>query len=116
MGGSASGRRIMKVDPLPGCDHTRTSPPWFCTVCLTMLSPSPDAAGVARAGRVDAVEPLEHALEFVGLDADALVGDGDLDGAVDDLRADADPATLARVRDRVRDQVVHGDASRARSP
>ena len=42
MGGSASGSRIMNVDPLPGLDHTRTSPPWFCTVCLTMLSPRPE--------------------------------------------------------------------------
>jgi len=37
----ASGRRMVKVDPLPCYDQTRTSPPWFCTACLTMASPSP---------------------------------------------------------------------------
>src|SRR5690606_1995581 len=38
---TASGRRMVKVDPLPGWDHTRTSPPWFCTMCLTIARPSP---------------------------------------------------------------------------
>ena len=32
----------MNVDPRPGRDQARTSPPWFCTVCFTMLRPSPE--------------------------------------------------------------------------
>jgi hypothetical protein len=28
---SATGSRIMNVEPRPGFDHARTSPPWFCT-------------------------------------------------------------------------------------
>src|SRR5690606_4755512 len=37
----ASGSRMVNVDPLPSCDHSRTSPPWFCTTCFTMLRPRP---------------------------------------------------------------------------
>ena len=40
------------------------------------------AARVAAAGRVDAEEALEHAIALGLGDADALVGDGDLDGSV----------------------------------
>src|SRR5690606_4409488 len=28
------GSRIVKVEPRPGRDHSRTSPPWRCTACL----------------------------------------------------------------------------------
>src|SRR5699024_2809894 len=38
---SRAGSRMRKVDPLSTTDSTVTSPPWFETVCLTMLSPKP---------------------------------------------------------------------------
>ncbi len=99
---------MVKVEPLPGCDQTRTSPPWFCATCLTMLRPRPDPPGVAGPGRVAAVEPLEDAILLVIRNPDALVGDRDLDDAVGVAHADADARVVGRVLDGVRDQVVQG--------
>ena len=31
----------MNVDPVPGRLHSRTSPPWLASTCLTIASPSP---------------------------------------------------------------------------
>ena len=62
--------------------HTATVPPWLVAMCLTIARPEAGAAGGARARRVDPVEPLEDPVQ-VGLgDADALVGDRDLDRGV----------------------------------
>ena len=69
----------------------------------------PGPARVPRTGLVDPVEALEDAVEVLPLDAHALVGDGDLDRVAHHLRADADPAALVGVGDRIGDQVVHGD-------
>ena len=66
------------------------------------------AAGVAAAGVVDAEEALEHAVALALGDADALVGDGDLDDAVGVGHADPDAEAVRRVLDGVGDQVVHG--------
>ena len=93
-GGSVCGRRIVKVEPRPGRDHSRTSPPWRCTACLTIDSPRPGAAGATRPRLVGAVEALEHAVLVALGDADAAVGDGDLDDAVDELHPDADARPL----------------------
>ena len=59
------------------------------------------AAGVAGARLVDPEEALEDAVEVVLGDAHALVGDGDLDDAVVDAHADADPRVVGRVLDGV---------------
>ena len=75
---------MVKVEPRPGRDHSRTSPPWRCTACLTIDEAEAGAAGAARARLVGAVEPLEHALLVALGDADAAIGDGDLDDAVDE--------------------------------
>ena len=39
--GPPSGILSVKVDPRPGCDHTRTSPSCRCATCFTIASPSP---------------------------------------------------------------------------
>ena len=65
------------------------------------------AAGGAVPRRVDAVEPLEDAVELVRRDADALVGDADVDGGVVAGRGDHDRGALGRVGDGVGDQVAH---------
>ena len=75
---------------------------------LDDAEPEPGAAGVAAAGVIDAEEALEHAVALVFGDADALIGDGDLDNPVGVGHADADPRAVGRVLDRVRDQVVNG--------
>ena len=66
------------------------------------------AAGAARARLVGAVEPLEHALLVALGDADAAIGDRDLDDAVDELHPDADARALRRIGDRVGDEVADG--------
>ncbi len=40
-GRSWTGSTRLKVEPCPGVDTTRTSPPWASTKLLTMASPSP---------------------------------------------------------------------------
>ena len=68
--------------------------------------PEAGAAGGARAGGVDAVEPLEDA-SLLGLgDALALVADVDLDQAVLAPDADGDLGAVAGVVDGVADQVA----------
>ncbi|MNW53347.1 hypothetical protein D3C74_309050 [compost metagenome] len=64
------------------------------------------AARVARARGVDPVEALEHALLLALGDPDALVDDRDLDEVSHDAHADPDPRVLARVGDRVVEQVA----------
>ena len=70
------------MEPEPSLLHTVTSPPWVAATCLTMARPRPGAAGGPGAGRVDAVEPLEDPFQVALGDADALVGDADLDDRV----------------------------------
>ena len=65
------------------------------------------AARVARARGVHPVEPLEHALLLGRRDADALVDHRDLDEVAVRAHPDADVRRLARVRDRVVQQVAH---------
>ena len=81
-GAGVSGSRMVKVEPRPRRDQTRTSPPWFCDDVLDDAEAEAGAAGVAGARLVDAVEPLEHAVEVLLGDPDALVGHRDLDDAV----------------------------------
>ena len=99
----------MNVEPRPGCDQTRTSPPWFCTVCLTMLRPSPEPPVLRERAWSTRKKRSKTRSRSSLRNADALVGDGDLDRAVRRLHADADAAAVVGVGDRVRDQVVHGD-------
>ena len=48
---------MVNVDPVPGLLHSRTSPPWLFSTCLTMASPSPvppvarERAGSTRKNR-----------------------------------------------------------------
>ena len=67
------------------------------------------AAGGAVPGGVDAVEPLEDPVELLGRDADAAVGDADVDGRLAGARRDDHGGPLGGVGDRVRDQVADGD-------
>src|SRR6201996_1233821 len=70
--------------------------------------PEPGAAGGPRAGRVDAVEPLEDPGQVPLGDADALIGHADLDPAVPWLfHAHHDPGTLRAVHDGVLQQVPY---------
>src|ERR1700712_5668717 len=64
------------------------------------------AARVATASRIDAVEPLEHALAIFFGNADPLVGHGDLDRSAAGIHADADARAVGRVVDGVRDEVM----------
>ncbi|VXB79402.1 hypothetical protein PSCLAVI8L_180245 [Pseudoclavibacter sp. 8L] len=70
-----------------------------------------DAQAEARPARasgtslVDAEEALEDAPLILRGDADALVRDGDLDGVVDESRADPHPRVRRRVLDRVGHEV-----------
>ena len=68
------------------------------------------AAGLAAAGLVDPVEALEDPLEVAGRDADAVVGDGDLDLVALGGGLDLDRAAGVGVLHRVVEQV--GDAPR----
>ena len=45
-----SGSRMVNVEPRPGRDQTRTSPPWFCAACFTMR-------GRARCRRCGGIAP-----------------------------------------------------------
>ena len=67
------------------------------------------AAGGAVPGGVDAVEPLEDPVDLAGRDADALVGDGDVDGEVVAGGADHDRGALGGVGDGVGHQVADRD-------
>ncbi len=48
---------MVKVEPVPGLLHSRTSPPWLFSTCLTIASPSPvppvarERAGSTRKNR-----------------------------------------------------------------
>lgn len=72
--------------------------------------PQSRTAGGTGASGVDAVEALEDALLVLVGDADALVGDGDLDvlpaGRVHPAGGYADAGTGGRVVDRVLDEVA----------
>ena len=72
--------------------------------------PEAGAAGGAVAGRVDAVEPLEDAVDVLGGDADALVDHRDLDLLALGAGGDDHPGTPARVGDGVGDEVAHRGA------
>src|SRR5271157_6266875 len=70
------------------------------------------AAGLAGTGFVDAVEALKDAIEVFGGDAGAEVLDGEFDFALEQARADANPAAgfavLDSVFDEVAEDLVHG--------
>ncbi len=101
-----AGSRSVKVDPTPTSDHTVHSPPWFWLTCLTIARPEAGAAGDSRPCRVDSVEALEHPVEVVRRDADALVLDRDLDDRAVRAHADGDARVPGRVGDRVDEQVA----------
>ena len=103
---AAAGSRIVNVDPRPSSLHTVTSPPWLAQMCLTMARPSPVPPVARERARVDAVEALEDPGLLVRGDALALVGDGDLDHAVDGTTADGDPGAGVGVGDGVADEVA----------
>ena len=71
--------------------------------------PEAGAAGGAVPRRVDAVEALEDPVELLGRDADATVGDADVDRGFAPGRADDHRRSLGGVRDRVGHEVAHGD-------
>ena len=54
---SAAGSRMVNVDPVPGLLHSRTSPPWLASTCLTIARPRPvppvarERAGSTRKNR-----------------------------------------------------------------
>ena len=86
--------------------HDAPSPPWLVATWRTIARPEPGAAGVAAAGPVDAVEALEDPVDGRGRDADAVVGDHELDPArprraTRDLHAAAGSLYLTRVLDQV---------------
>ena len=64
------------------------------------------AAGLAAAGAVDPVEAFEDALEVALGDADALVGDGDVDRLAIGRSGHGDRGVLVGVLDRVVEQVA----------
>ena len=71
-----------------------------------MASPSPVPPVVAAAGPVDPVEALEDALEVARRDADAVVGDVELDHRPSlDATRDLDRAARVGVLHRVVEQV-----------
>ena len=63
------------------------------------------AAGGTVAGRVDAIEAFEDPVDLLGRDADALVGDRDLDDGVESLGADDDGGAVGGVLHGIGDQV-----------
>src|SRR6187401_386656 len=68
--------------------------------------PEPGAARVTAPGLVDAVEPLEDPVDVAGGDADALVGDHDLDPTLGDARAHLDHTTVLAVLHRILHEVA----------
>ena len=115
--GRWAGILMVKVEPCPGWLQTETSPPWFAATCLTIDRPEAGAAVGAAARVVDPVEALEDPLDLGRRDADAVVGDGDLDVVVVaarlDVRGDDHPGAGVGVDDGVLDQVADGDAELA---
>ena len=98
----------MKVAPQPGPSlSTRTVPP--CRLdemphdrkAETQSAMRPSGAGVGL------TESFEHVRQEFGGDANAVVGDADLDGVSDRLDRDFDPAALRREPHGVRQEVAH---------
>ena len=71
----------MNVEPWPSTDQTPDLAAVGGGDVLDDREAEAGAAGGAVAGRVDAVEPLEDPVHLAGGDADALVGDGEVDHA-----------------------------------
>ncbi|EGJ10599.1 hypothetical protein RBXJA2T_09742 [Rubrivivax benzoatilyticus JA2 = ATCC BAA-35] len=74
---------------------------------MTIDSPQPGAAGLARAAAVDAVETFGQPRQVLARDADAGVGDLDLGAAVvAGVKTQVDAAAFGRVAHGVADEVA----------
>ena len=111
--GACGGSRIVNVEPVPGLLHSRTSPPWLASTCLTIARPSPvPPVARERAGSTRKKRSKTRSL-VLGGDADAAVGHGDLDPVARLPPRHRDRCLGGRVGDRVLEQVgQRGDQQR----
>ena len=115
--GSAIGTSMVKREPLPTVERSRSGMAEQLDDAPYRREPEPEAARAIARGIVELIELLEDALVLLGRDADAGIPDLDLRNVAAPAAGDQDAAVL-RVAQRVRrrDSTARGTAASRPSP